>query len=113
MMHLNHKKLDAPFLGIHGAPQPLHEERDWGEEHCNSKRSIIGTVSRVIISIKLMRKKREKGNIFQPVNSILFSKRYLERLLLQDLTQAPQKRPEKTNMWPKHHLMWKLFVSIN
>ena len=54
MMHLNHEKLDAPFLGIPGAPQALNEETDWGEEHCDSKGSMIGTVSRVIMCIKLL-----------------------------------------------------------
>ena len=53
-MHLNHKKLDALFWGIPGAPQPLNEETDWGEEHCDSKGSIIGTVSRVIMSMVIM-----------------------------------------------------------
>ena len=47
MMHLNQ---DAPFWGIPGAPQPLNEETDWGEEHCDSKGSIIWIVSRVIMS---------------------------------------------------------------
>ena len=51
MMHLNHEKIDALFLGISGAPQALNEETDWGEEHCDSKGSMIGTVSRVIMSI--------------------------------------------------------------
>ena len=62
-MHLNNEKLDAPFLGIQGAPQPLNEETDWGEEHCNRKGPITGAMSSVIISIKLMGKKR-KGKQF-------------------------------------------------
>ena len=65
MMHLNHKKLDALFWGIPGAPQPLHEKTDWGEEHCDSTGSIIGTVSRVIMIILIIgeTKKDKRKNL--------------------------------------------------
>ena len=56
-------------------------------------------------------KKKRKGKI-QPINTLLFSKRYLERLLLHDLPQAPQKCKKGQICGQIYNPIWKLSVSI-